>query len=423
MNERVRADVDRALTALAAGEMIVVVDDASRENEGDIVVAADRVTESQMAFIVRNTTGIVCVPMSGDRAAALGLHQMVSANTERHATAFTVPVDHLETSTGVSASDRTRTVRALVDPSTAPADLRRPGHVFPLRARDGGVLERPGHTEATVDLLRMAGLPPVGVISEIVADDGSMRRGADLLAFAARHDLPVLAIEDLVVHRRTSGLVEQIASAALPVEHADFRAVAYRSVADGIEHLALVLGDVEAASASERGVLVRVHSECLTGDVLGSMRCDCGSQLGQALRDVAAEGCGVVVYLRGQEGRGIGLAHKIRAYALQDAGLDTVEANEALGLAVDARTYDVGAQILLDLGCRRIRLITNSPDKYGGLAGLGLDIVDRISLAPMCNVHNIDYLRTKRDRMGHLFDLAGGPSRPAADLHRASGSG
>jgi 3,4-dihydroxy 2-butanone 4-phosphate synthase/GTP cyclohydrolase II len=384
--------------------MVIVVDDADREDEGDLVVAAELVTEEQMAFLVRHTTGIVCAPMSAARAQELQLPQMVETNTDGHGTAFTVTVDHIETGTGVSAADRTRTVRALAGPGTRPEQLRRPGHVFPLRARSGGVLVRAGHTEAAVDLTTMAGLSGVGVIGEIVDEDGSMRRGASLEGFAAEHGLPVLAIADLVRYRRaTERLVEQVASSQMPTEFGAFRAVAYRSSLDGTEHLALVMGDVAAAGRTSAGALVRVHSECLTGDILGSLRCDCGGQLEQALRAVAAEGCGAVVYLRGHEGRGIGLAHKIRAYALQDQGLDTVDANTVQGLPADSRSYGVGAQILGDLGITRLRLITNNPAKYRGLEGHGLTVVGRVALPVVETPHNVRYLRTKRERMGHEF--------------------
>ena len=398
--------VQQALAALAAGGMVVVVDDADRENEGDLVVAAELVTPAQMAFVVRHTTGIICAPMPAGRADELRLAPMVADNTDAHGTAFTVTVDHVSTSTGVSAADRAATVAALADPSTTPGELRRPGHVFGLRARAGGVLVRAGHTEAAVDLTVMAGLSGVGVIGEIVAEDGSMRTGADLEQFAAEHGLPVLAIADLIRHRRaTERLVEQVASSIMPTAFGTFRAVAYRSTLDGTEHLALVMGDVAAAGASERGALVRVHSECLTGDILGSLRCDCGGQLEQALRAIAEEGCGALVYLRGHEGRGIGLAGKIGAYALQDTGLDTVDANTAQGLPVDARSYGVGAQVLGDLGISRLRLITHNPAKFGGLEGYGLQVVDRVSLPVLETPENVRYLRTKRDRMGHQLDI------------------
>lgn len=394
--------VQHAITALAEGRMLVVVDDAAREDEGDLVVAARAVNAEQMAFLVRHTTGIVCVPMSPERADCLQLPPMVADNTDAHATAFTVSVDHISTGTGVSAADRTATVRALADQTAGPADFRRPGHVFPLRSRPGGVLERAGHTEAAVDLIGMAGAGDVGVISEIVSEDGSMRRGADLHAFAAAHELPVLHIADLVRYRRAAErLVEQIATARMPTEFGEFRAIAYRSALDRTEHLALTMGDVAGAGRSQAGVLVRVHSECLTGDILGSLRCDCGTQLEQALRAIAEEGCGAVVYLRGHEGRGIGLGHKIRAYALQEQGLDTVDANTAQGLPIDSRSYGIGAQILGDLGIRRLRLITNNPTKHRGLDGHALEIVGEVRLPTVETSHNVRYLRTKRDRLGH----------------------
>ena len=394
--------VDAAVSALARGQMVVVIDDEVRENEGDLVVAADLVTEEQMAFLVSHTTGIVCTPLSEDRADLLALPLMVTRNTDIHGTAFTVSVDHIGTGTGVSARDRTRTARALADPTTIPSDLRRPGHLFPLRARAGGVLVRQGHTEAAVDLLRLAGRPEVAVISEIVDDDGSMRCGRRLREFAEEHGLPVVAVADLVRYRKaTERTIERISESALPARAGSFRAVAFRSTIDGLEHLALVLGDVAAAGHSPEGVLVRVHSECLTGDVLGSLRCDCGDQLDGALQAIASEGCGILVYLRGHVGRGIGLAHKISAYALQDDGLDTVDANEVQGLPVDARTYGVGAQILVELGVRRLRLITNNPAKYSGLDGFSLAIVGRVRIPTAVTPHNLRYLRTKRDRMGH----------------------
>ncbi|GHF83621.1 3,4-dihydroxy 2-butanone 4-phosphate synthase/GTP cyclohydrolase II [Amycolatopsis bartoniae] len=328
---------------------------------------------------------------------------MVGDNSESHATAFTVTTDHVDSGTGVSAADRARTVRALADPATRPADLRRPGHIFPLQARDGGVLARAGHTEAAIDLMKLTGRVPAAVIGEIVAPDGSMSRGAQLRAFAEEHGLPILAIADLVRFRRvTERLVERVATAALPTVFGDFRAVAYRSTLDGAEHLAIVRGDVAAAGRSAAGALVRVHSECLTGDLIGSLRCDCGAQLEHALRAVSDEGCGAIVYLRGHEGRGIGLAHKIRAYALQEKGLDTVEANLVQGLPVDSRGYDTGAQILADLGIRRLRLITNNPAKFRGLHDHGLEVVERVAVPFAENPCNLRYLRTKQERMGHL---------------------
>ena len=403
--------VQHAVAALAEGGIVVVVDDADREDEGDLVVAAELVTAQQMAFMVRHGTGIVCTPMPAQRAEELRLPPMVAENTDAHGTAFTVSVDHMSTGTGVSAADRAGTARALAAPATLPGELRRPGHVFPLRAREGGVLVRPGHTEAAVDLTRMAGLSGVGVITEITADDGTMPSGASVTAFAREHDLPILAIADLVRYRRaTERLVEQLASSSMPTAFGAFRAVAYRSTLDGSEHLALVMGDVAEAGRSAHGALVRVHSECLTGDILGSLRCDCGGQLEQALRAIAAEGCGALVYLRGHEGRGIGLAHKIRAYALQDQGLDTVDANTAQGLPADSRSYGVGSQILGDLGISRLRLITNNPAKFGGLESYGLTIVGRVALPVIETPHNVRYLRTKRERMGHQLEVGSADS-------------
>jgi 3,4-dihydroxy 2-butanone 4-phosphate synthase/GTP cyclohydrolase II len=398
--------VEEAVAALLGGRMIVVVDDVDRENEGDLVLAAETVTEEQMAFLVRHTTGIICAPMPSERIDELKLPQMVEDNTDSHGTAFTVSVDHIDVGTGVSARDRATTVRSLASPGTLPDALRRPGHIFPLRARAGGVLERRGHTEAAVDLLRMAGLSGVGVIGEIVADDGSMRRGDSLTAFAAEHDLPILHIADLVAYRsRQHEGVELVASSWMPTTAGTFRALVYRSRRDGIEHLALVMGDVAAAGRSEAGALVRVHSECLTGDIVGSLRCDCGGQLQQAMHAVAEAGAGVIVYLRGHEGRGVGLAHKIRAYAYQEGGLDTVEANLVQGLPSDARSYDAAAAVLADLGVMRARLITNNPIKPLELARLGVTVVTRVALPALPTPENVRYLRTKRDRMGHELDL------------------
>ena len=398
--------VEEAVAALLAGRMIVVVDDADRENEGDLVLAAETVTEEQMAFLVHHTTGIICVPMPSERVDELKLPQMVEDNTDSHGTAFTVSVDHIDVGTGVSARDRTTTVRSLASPGTMPDALRRPGHIFPLRARAGGVLERRGHTEAAVDLLHMAGLSGVGVIGEIVADDGSMRRGGSLKAFAAEHDLPILHIADLVAYRsRQHEDLELVASSWMPTTAGTFRALAYRSRRDGTEHLALVAGDVAAAGRSEAGALVRVHSECLTGDIIGSLRCDCGGQLQQAMHAVAEAGAGVIVYLRGHEGRGVGLAHKIRAYAFQEGGLDTVEANLVQGLPSDARSYEAAAAVLADLGVMRVRLITNNPVKPLELARLGVTVVTRVALPVLPTPENVRYLRTKRDRMGHELDL------------------
>jgi 3,4-dihydroxy 2-butanone 4-phosphate synthase/GTP cyclohydrolase II len=402
MNDQLRTAVE----ALARGGMVVVADDSDRENEGDLVVAARAMTTDQMAFFLRHGSGIVCVAMPDARADALDLPLMVVNNTESHGTAFTVSVDHASVGTGISAADRLATVRALAEPGTRPDELRRPGHVFPLRARAGGVLKRTGHTEAATDLLTMAGLDGVGVITELVGDDGAPLSGPQIAAFADRHGLPFLRIDELVRVRRSSArLVALTATAQLPLASADFQVRCYTSMLDGVEHLALTLGDLALADVGSDGVLVRVHSECLTGDVFGSQRCDCGDQLDRAIEMVAAEGAGVVVYLRGHEGRGIGLGHKLRAYALQEAGQDTVDANTSLGLPVDSRDYGIGAAILADLGVHRVRLITNNPHKYGGLSGYDLDLVGRVRTPAAVTAHNITYLRTKRDRMGHDLDL------------------
>lgn len=396
-----------ALAALCAGGMVVVADGADRENEGDLVMAAAAMTAEDMAFYLRHGSGIVCTPMPDERAEELDLPLMVARNRDRHGTAFTISVDEHSVGTGISAADRAVTVRALADPGSTATTFHRPGHVFPLRARSGGVLKRAGHTEAAIDLLTMVGVTgAVGVITELVGDDGIPLSGPALVEFAVSHNLPFLKIDDLVrARRQEEQLVFCSAQAALPLDEGEFNVRCYTSVLDGQEHLALTLGDIAAADASERGVLVRVHSECLTGDVFGSHRCDCGDQLSQALRLVADEGAGVVVYLRGHEGRGIGLSHKIQAYALQERGSDTVDANLALGLPVDSREYGIGAAILADLGVHRLRLITNSPQKYSGIAGFDLELVDRVKTRSRITADNLAYLRTKRDRMGHQLDL------------------
>ena len=395
--------IEEAVAALRNGGMVVVVDDEDRENEGDLIMAAEDVTAESMAFFLEHTSGVFCVPLESSRADELDLPLMVVANTEAQRTAFTVTVDCRHgTTTGISASDRAATVRALIDPATRPTDLNRPGHIFPLRYRAGGVLKRAGHTEATVDLCRLAGKYPSGVLCEIVtADKADMARLPELEAFTQRHGLPLISIADLIRYRRHhEKLVRRVAEATLPTEHGAFQAFVFESVLDNEQHLALVYGDI----TDKRDLLVRVHSECLTGDVMGSMRCDCGPQLHTALAKIAAEGAGVVVYLRGHEGRGIGLGHKIRAYALQEDGRDTVDANLEQGLPVDSREYGIGAQILVDLGVTSMRLMTNNPSKYGGLEGFGLNIVERVPIESRPTEFNIDYLRTKRERMGHLLE-------------------
>jgi len=394
--------IREAIDAIAAGKFVVVVDDEDRENEGDLIMAADACTPEAMAFMVRHTSGVVCCSITDERANELNLPLMVANNTEAQGTAFTVTVDVIEgTSTGISASDRSLTVQAMAN-SDVPADaFNRPGHIFPLRARPGGVLKRAGHTEAAVDLATMAGRNPSGILCEIVSDDGSMARLPELLEFAAKHELPIISIADMIRYRnQNERLVDRFATARLPTPSGEFTAHVFRSVLDEVEHIAYVFGDL----ASGPTPLVRVHSECLTGDVFGSLRCDCGSQLELARDLVAESGCGVVVYLRGHEGRGIGLGHKLRAYALQDSGMDTVDANLALGFPADSREYGIGAQILADLGVSEMRLLTNNPTKYGGLEGFNLTIVERVPLVGETTEENLRYLETKRDRMGHLID-------------------
>jgi 3,4-dihydroxy 2-butanone 4-phosphate synthase / GTP cyclohydrolase II len=397
------ASVPDAVAAIAAGRMVVVVDDADRENEGDLIMAAEAATPETIAFFVRHTSGVICTPMLGERLDELDLPLMVATNTAPYRTAFTVSVDAGRgTTTGISAADRATTIKALISPSTRPGDLVRPGHIFPLRYREGGVLMRAGHTEAAVDLARMAGCYPAAVLCELVDEDGGMARLPELDRFAERHGLPLISIAGLIRHRRQrEKLVKRVAEARIPTRWGEFTAYAYESLLDGEQHLALVKGAVQG----EENVLVRVHSECLTGDALGSLRCDCGPQLEDALRLIAEAGLGVVVYLRGHEGRGIGLSHKLRAYNLQEQGRDTVDANLDLGLPVDGRDYGMGSQMLVDLGVTTMRLLTNNPAKYGGLDGFGLEIVERVPLQTRPNPENLRYLRTKRERMGHLLEL------------------
>ena len=395
------APIDDVIAAIARGEMVVIVDDEDRENEGDLIMAAEHVTAEKLAFIIRYTSGVVVAPLTGERCDDLRLPMMVDHNTESHRTAFTVSVDLLEgTSTGISAADRALTIRALADGTVGYQAFARPGHVFPLRAREGGVLKRAGHTEAAVDLARMAGCEPAGVICEIQNDDGTMARLPQLIEFCREHNLLLSSIAALVEWRRhKERLVERIGSARVPTQWGEFECVAYRSTIDGIEHLAFVRGDIGSGAP----VLTRVHSECLTGDVFGSLRCDCGDQLSAALQLIAENEHGVLVYLRGHEGRGIGIGHKIRAYSLQDQGVDTVDANTQLGLPVDSREYGIGAQILADLGAQELRLMTNNPAKYGGIAGYGLRVVERVPIVVTMTDENRAYLSTKRDRLGHLF--------------------
>ncbi len=389
--------IEDAIAAIRAGEIVIVADDEDRENEGDLVLAAEFVTPEKMAFIIKQTGGVVCMPLSNAIADQLELPPMVVNNTSRRSTPFTVSIEAASgVDTGISARDRAITVRTAIHPNAKPTDLSRPGHVFPLRAQDGGVLKRVGHTEASVDLCKLAGLRAGAIVSELMHEDGTMMRVPALTEFAKKNNLRMITIADLVAHRlRTEKLIEKIAEARLPTAHGDFRAVAYRSLVDGYQHIALVSGEV----SGKQNVLVRVHSECLTGEVFGSLRCDCGPQLESAMERIAKEG-GVLLYIR-QEGRGIGFENKMRAYQLQDQGLDTVEANEKLGFKADLREYGIGAQILKDLGLSTIRLLTNNPRKVVGIDGYGLKIVETLPLFIPPNLHNEKYLQTKKDKLGH----------------------
>lgn len=406
------AKVEEAIAAISRGEIVVVMDDVARENEGDLVMAAQFATPERLAFFLAYTSGLICVPLLPERLDELDLPLMVPNNTESQRTAFTVTVDaRATTTTGISAADRAATIRALIDPTTAPGDLARPGHILPLRYQPGGVLKRAGHTEASVDLAREAGCIPAAVLCEVVsADKQAMARQPELEAFAEAHGLVLISIADLVRHRRQrERLVLRGEPARIPTRYGDFTAYAFTSVLDGEQHLAMVRGEIAGGAP----VLVRVHSECLTGDAFASLRCDCGPQLDFALRAIAEQDRGVVVYLRGHEGRGIGLAHKLEAYHLQELGRDTVEANLELGLPVDSREWGIGYQILADLGVTQMRLMTNNPAKYGGLEGFGLEIVERVPIEITPNPENVRYLATKRERLGHLFAAAGPADRPS----------
>ena len=393
--------LEEALDDLKAGKFVVVVDDEQRENEGDLVIPAQMITTDAVNFIVTYARGLLCMPITGERLDELSIPLMISQNaSSKHETAFTISVDYNQgTTTGISANDRAATIRAMIDPKAKAEEFSRPGHLFPLRYHPGGVLARAGHTEAIVDLCQMAGMYPAGVVCEIMNDDGSMARMPDLETFAERHSLKILSIAQIIAHRRRSErLIERVAEARLPTKYGNFTAIAYNSTVDSGEHIALTIGDWE----EEQPVLVRIHSECLTGDVFGSLRCDCGDQIEMALNILGREGKGVFLYMR-QEGRGIGLHNKIKAYSLQDNGLDTVDANKTLGFEPDVRHYEVGAQILQDLGVRKLRILTNNPRKMVGLSGFDLEIVERVPVEAPVTDENRDYLRTKKARMGHIL--------------------
>jgi 3,4-dihydroxy 2-butanone 4-phosphate synthase / GTP cyclohydrolase II len=393
--------IQEAVDEIRAGRMVLVVDDADRENEGDFIMAAESATSEDINFMVTHGRGIVCLPVASWRLDELGIQQMVSDGSSDE-TAFTVSIDYRpRITTGTSAHDRAATARAIADPSVRPQDFQKPGHIFPLRAKEGGVLRRAGHTEAAVDLVTLAGMFPAGVICEVMHPDGTMARLPELVRVAQEHRMKLISIADLIEHRRRREvLVARVAEAALPTPYGEFRSFAYESTVDGRTHVALVLGEI----GDGRGVLTRVHSECLTGDVFGSLRCDCGAQLERAMATIGAEGRGVVLYVRGHEGRAIGLTHKLRAYELQDRGRDTVEANLELGFPADQRDYGIGAQILVDLGVRTMRLLTNNPHKRAGLEGYGLSIEERLPIQTEPTPQNVNYLRAKREKMGHLLD-------------------